>query len=315
LGLKFTAQNEDSATGLPCLRAAIERICAIAEGQQLVSFLSDHDYQLHLMPLDSPGGLLPDQKIMLLDAGQSADDMVVFLPHEAFHAVQFENCPDIRAFYSAVVSGRPADKPGTLVLPRPRDFLWAMNVMEMAAYGVQTDFVFRLAAAGGDDAPLKLYKAYSPPLAKAYDGMMRSRDVREITIAGQTCLRVPDGEKIEDDFKRDYAAATASYFWYWGTATEEGKPASLHYNDHLVRAAHNAATQKVSPLFNALAAGAVKPRLRACTSGDAVRLGRGYAVNPLDVPGFDDVSGAAYRNRISPENKQKLQVVARALRP
>jgi hypothetical protein len=314
--IKITAQSTESAAAAPRLRAALARIAAIPEGQGLVDALDRQDYRLHLMPLDTPAGLLPDMRTVLVQDSLSEDDMVVFLPHEAFHAEQFANCPDLAAFHTYVVMAEQGSNPppaGTITVPRPHDFVWGMNMMELAAYGVQTDFVFQLAERSGDDAPLARFYTRMKPLADTYAAVRDSNTLAELSGGGRCFLRADAGDIISPDFRRDYATAAAGYFWFWATKDCEGTLMGLHYNDHLVDSANENSRARVSPLFNAMAAGQTRVAFRKWDAADVLRLGRGYPVNPLNVPGFEDVTTPPYRNRMTRECAQRLRTVERAL--
>jgi hypothetical protein len=302
MSFKVTTATTDSAAGLPQLRQALERVAAIDEGRALVSYLKDHKYSLHLAPLDCAACLVPDQKILAVDASRSTEEMALFLAHEAFHAVQFGNCPDLYAFYVAAVCA--GEMPGAPV-PRPYDFLWAMNMMEMAAYAVQTDFVHQLAERGGDDGPLKELKRYMGPFADIYEDVRHRRTIGRIGLENRTFMKDDLAEDIDPGFARDYATAAVGYFWFWGSS---GPGSPLNYNTHLVDAAHENGKARLTEQFNRAARGV---NFRTWERTDIIRLGKGYTVNPLDVPGFDDITGAAYRNCMTRENARKLHAVER----
>ncbi len=316
--VKITAQSSESAVAAPRLRSALARIAAIPEGQALVDSLDRQGYRLHLMPLDTPAGLLPDLRTVMVQDDLSEDDMVVFLPHEAFHAEQFANCPDLAAFHTHVVMAGEGSAPppaGMITVPRPLDFAWGMNMMEFAAYAVQTDFMFQLAARTGDDAPLARFYTRMKPLASTYATVRNSDTLAELNGGGRRFLHADAGDILNPDFRRDYATAAAGYFWFWATKDCDGRVLGLHYNDHLVEAANDNSRARVSPLFNAMAAGQTRVNFRKWNAADVLRLGRGYPVNPLNVPGFEDITTPPYRNRMTRECAKRLRIVERALCP
>jgi len=190
-------------------------------------------------------------------------------------------------------------------IPRPYDFLWAMNMMEMAAYAVQTDFVHQLAARGGDDGPLKELKRHMCPFADIYEDVRNRRTIGRIGLENHTFMKDDLAEDIDPAFARDYATAAVGYFWFWGSS---GQGSPLNYNTHLVDAAHENGKARLTDQFNKAARGA---SFKTWDRADILRLGKGYTVNPLDVPGFDDVTTVPYRNCMTRENARKLHAVER----
>lgn len=302
MSFKVSTETSDSAAAMPRLRQALERVAAIPEGQALLAHLKAHDYTLHLGPLDCAACLLPQDKILAVSDKANTEEMALFLAHESFHAVQFDNCPDLYAFFVAAVCG--GHMPGVAV-PRPYDFLWAMNMMEMAAYAVQTDFVHQLAARAGDDGPLNELKRHMRPFADIYEDVRHRRTIGRIGLENRTFMKDEQAEHIDPDFARDYATAAVGYFWFWGSS---GPGSPLNYNTHLVDVAHDNGKARLSESFNRAAGGM---KFRTWDRADILRLGKGYNVNPLDVPGFDDVAAPLYRNYMTRENARKLHAVER----
>lgn len=313
MGITLVANTAEAAAARPRLHEAFERIQAISEGRDLAQFLSDYDYTIELRALEAQAGLAPTERTLFLHQDLSATGMLLFLPHEGAHAVQFENCPDLLAFHKYIVQGDPVDVKGQLVLPRPRDFLWAMNAAEMAAYGVQTDFAYQLAARAGDKEAWDSYAEMSGPLARAYTDILHNPDVRQVKLKDYTLMDVLPQSRVAPDMQRQFAGALAARMWFWGTGDEQGRAAGLHYNDHMTEAMAQEAKSRVAPLFNAMAKGDVRPLLRRLTTNDVLRLGDCYEYNPLAVAGFDDIGGRAYRGRITPENDRRVRAVSRAL--
>ena len=87
-----------------------------------------------------------------------------------------------------------------------------------------------------------------------------------------------------------------------------GPGSPLNYNTHLVDVAHDNGKARLSESFNRAAGGM---KFRTWDRADILRLGKGYNVNPLDVPGFDDVAAPLYRNYMTRENARKLHAVER----
>lgn len=139
---------------------ARERVSAVPEGRQLVEFLDEYDYELGFQDYDCfpeerrpAASLNPVHKKLKFSKGLSADQMTVFLPHEAFHAVQGETVKRAFNFQRCLMIQHDDAEPyesaeRDIPLLRPEDFIYARNLMEMAATGVQADIYRKMLDAG-----------------------------------------------------------------------------------------------------------------------------------------------------------------------
>lgn len=241
---------------------------------------------------------------MVVNESATVEEMMLFIPHEAMHALQFAACPDLLAFHSTIVCDVPPP-PSLPVMPRPYDYLWAMNMAEMAAYAVQVDFAHQLATRGEDDGALTALNARMGGLGRLYPQVIACEKIARLGV-GKRLFMHGTQDVLSAEQSRACATAATGYLWFWAGVD------TMHYNTHLVDAAAEKARNNLSAQFNMAAA---KPQFRKWARADIVRLGTGYPVNPLDVPGFDDVSTPPYRNMMTRDSAKKLYAVERALRP
>jgi hypothetical protein len=202
---------------------------------------------------------------------------------------------------------------GIVDLAMPSDFLRAMNMMEMSAYAVHTDFASRLAGEAGDPGAYAALSASHGFLCDIYNQVVTMDGFEFIEYADKRVTDCGQGLMMLPHCKRDFAMAAAGYRWYWDGMIPATKNSTRYaYNDPLINMLEARCVFKSASYFALLAEGAIKPRFVNLERADIVRLGEGYRSNPLDMPGFEDVSSPCYRE-FSAMNTERLKKIEYAL--
>jgi len=161
-------------------------------------------------------------------------------------------------------------------------------MMDYQPIAVQVDFVIRLADEKGDSGPRGFIME---PLAKAYDTVTDIDGFAGLHSGDKRIANFEMGAFMLPQCKRDFAMAMAGYHWYWSaldSITDE--PVKDHYNDGHVKDLLSSCEKKLAPYFRLASIGAIKPQFVSLERKDIIHLGEGYRSNPLDTPGFEDVS-------------------------
>lgn len=285
------------------LAEAVERIGAIAEGREILAFLKDQNISLRACAMEDKGGIDWFGEEITVSDQLNAADMASVIVHEAYHGMQLANSPALTAAVALFVKGFGLPPGQSVEVLRPRDLLWVFNAMEMGAYAVQTDFAVQLADRAGDDGLLHSVHTPVGALSRLYRVVSQAENDFALRLKDKILLNIYSAEEqaMHKAFNRDYAAAAVAHHWFWsGQQTDtQGRQLNLHYNDHLMTRVAYGMKAGAAPVFHAAAGDA---RFVAWGHQDIARMGRGYAINPLDVPGAARADGPAYRSLATREN-------------
>jgi hypothetical protein len=291
------------------IAAAEKRICALPEGRDMIKFLREAGYTVEYKDgLESAAAHDFVNKKIWVQRGVDEDALTAFLPHEIFHAMQYARAPEIArvtAYLGGMTDYKSGEK-GQVELAMPADYLWAHAAMEIAAYAVGTDFVCRLASVAGDKAARRAYDRYCRDMSETYDEIMSLRTIKNLAVGTRLIADFGNGVKFVTDAQRGYAAAAASFLWFWSAITKDG-PVRLHYQDGAMKGIENNCRRRLAPIFRLAAEGDITFGFRELTRADILKLGEGYSFNPLDVPGFEDIAGPDYRRGFSDANKERIR--------
>jgi hypothetical protein len=211
-------------------------------------------------------------------------------------------------YFASTLKDIPGAK-GDVYMPQPADYLWALNMMEIAAYAVGTDFVKRLGEAG-DDGALSAYEHICGPLSAAYDQVMGMETLRTLKIGDQKILDLGEHTKVAPEAKRAFAAATAAYYWFWNKDEDEKAAPRDFYNDLHMIVAERVCRYRCAPVFRMAGRGQIRACFAEFDRADIEKLGEGYAAfNPLTVRGFNDIDGPEYRRDFTETNRQRIRAI------
>jgi hypothetical protein len=304
-----TALKYDSS--LEEIAEAENRIRALPEGRAMIDFMYKQGYDIEFMDeLDSVAAHDLVKKKIYFRSDADADTITAFLPHEIFHAMQFENLPEMRNF-AQYTTRNPDYKPallGDVLMPEPSEYLFALNMMEIAAHAVSTDFVCRLASEAGDHAARRAYECHYPDMVDCYDKIFGSKDLPGLRSCDRMIANFRSVTSLDPNKDRARAATAAALHWFWQADLDTG-PARLHYNDSTIELLEDSCRRRLAPIFNLAGSGAARPAFAQFDRSDILKLGEGYSFNPLNVPGFEDMMSPDYRNEISEDNKRRLRNV------
>lgn len=307
-----TAMDENS--GAMKLMNALERVTAVPEGQELFAFLCAHNYSLEIAEL--PRGILAQcdgaRRHINFNESLSADDMANFLPHEMFHAVQYESIPLFTNFVGSFQRGGKAflkigTDDGVFELLRPDEYHYAANLMEMAAYAVQADVVAKMGHRAGDKAASQSFAKTNFALKEAYDSACAYDEARSIYLQTSKRELASSSENIMDKYPHDVVATNfVARYWFWTHRRGiDGALGRLYYTEGHAAFLREQAESRQS-YFNELGAQGYKFRFRHLTDEEIRAFGQGCGYDVFGLPEFDDVRKPEYRNAITDENRAEV---------
>lgn len=299
------------------LGAAKELVRALPEGRALLEYASDRGLDIEAGKSPMPAFISFKMKTVRLHHALTAAEMASFLPHEIMHDRQLTQKPELAAADSLLFSGGGGQAGYRGKILHPRDFLWARMAMEMGAFAIQADFAVQMLEKTGEGSVLKAFCNFYPFLMKDYMAATSQPFFEEFRVDNRPVMKITPAESMTllQQRRRDYAAAAVAYSWFWrGLMPDTGAPGRLHYNDFVVaRMDERCRNGALSSAFNGLARGGLSSHFVRWDRNDIVAMNEGYPVNPLNVPGFDDVSGPAYRHALTRENYKITRRVERVL--
>lgn len=291
------------------------RVSALPEGRLMIDTMIANHWHVDFTEGAGPyGGADIANRRLMLRCDLGADYCVAAFPHEGFHVLQSEQCPEVGNFfhYMAEAKGEARPHRSDLILADPADFVAALNLMEIGAYAVGTDFVYRLADAG-DDAALSAYRAMSP-LCPVFDRMATVRGICDITIGGAVVMECAGGMSILPASRTAFAATIAGHAWYWNFHDQKtGRPIREEYHAHLLDNLSALCETRNTPYFNFLASGQISPRFRSLEREDFMKLGAGYRFNPFDMPGLTDIMSDGYRRSFGDRQQRCVETLRMAM--
>lgn len=298
---------------------AVERVTAVSEGSALMDFLGDEGYALQMaeMPRGIWAQCSPVTRHLYFNVEASADEIAAYLPHEAFHGIQFSKLPLLSNFFACMQSSEPPEilvRDGNIVdVLKPSEYLYALNLSEMAAYAVQVDVVTKMEQQASDAAAGACLDKNLGSLKRIYEDVAAQDDLARIVVSGRALINAPhnivgsvySSDKIATDFLARH--------WFWASSRGiDNEPNRLHYADgHMEFFAEKSEDPK--SYYNFMRGEGYAFEFRALSDEEIRSLGRGCGYDVFGAPEFDDVRSDDYRAVITDENRAELMKINRTL--
>lgn len=311
-----TAMGKDTEAML--IGQARERVSAISEGRELLNFLDDAQYSLTIFEDGLPDGATAmchaQMRHILFSPDADADQITGSLPHEAFHALQFEQVPSLLEFGAVML--HEGDEPPVYIdeedvveLVHPDDMLYAYNLLEMGAYGMQSHIVNKLANEAGDIEVKNAAIRNGDECVPLYERVHGVDEISSLQFGEQSIIDAPRQNVVAKHGREAVATAVTAHAWFWNMRyPDTDVPARLVYNDDKVDGLLRRTSQRLSPYFNMQSEG-YKFDFRPLSRAEAQLLGTGCGQSMFSLPDFADVTGDDYRNQITDENREKIAQV------
>jgi hypothetical protein len=305
---------------------AVERVSAVSEGAELIDFLRQSNYDLDIFgPTDdhvrrAQAMCHPLHRKIYFHESSTLDQMAAYLPHEAFHALQFDQVPALVNFMGSVVTDTVTpsiyfDKSDVVELIHPDDMLYAYNLLEMGAFAMQSHVISKMADAGDIAVHNSQIRANNSCLM-LYESIMDTAGVASLTIGDRTIFNSGAVNVLPKYGHRKVATAVTAYAWFWnaGHREEDGTESydRLTYNAGKAELTLKSVFNKRAPYF-AMKEDGYRFDFRPLERSEISLLGTGCGQQMFDIAEFDDITDAAYRTAMTPESRNTIDAINREL--
>lgn len=315
-----TALGEDTETML--IGQARERVSAVSEGRELLTFLDEMQYTLAIseenLPRRATAMCHAQIRHIFFSPDADADQIAGVLPHEAFHALQMEQVPSLLEFGAVMLheGSEPTvyiDDEDTVELIHPDDMLYAYNLLEMGAYGMQSHIIHKMANEAGDLAVKNAAIRAGDECVSIYERVHNIDEISFLQFGDHVVVDAPQQNVVSKHGREAVATAVTGHYWFWNTVdSDAGVPFRLTYNDGKVDLLLRCTSGRLSPYFNMRSDG-YKFDFRPLSRTEAELLGTGCGQSMFSLPDFADVTGANFRSQITDYNREKIAQVNRLL--